>query len=109
MAYPAILRRRQVPYRRLAQGSDIVVATVTALAFNRSIIVIDPGAEKTQVIMASATIQGDRYMTIGFAGTDGIVVAVATSILRQISCAVVKKASGESARAMTADTIFRRG
>ena len=69
---------------------------------------IDPGAEKTQVIMACATIQGRRYMTIGFSGADGIVVAVATSILRQISCAVIEKARGETARAMAADTIVRR-
>ena len=70
---------------------------------------IDRGAEKTQVIMACATIQSRQYMNIGFAGADSIVVAVATSILRQISCAVIEKARGETARAMAADTIVRRG
>jgi len=108
MTGAAILGRRQMPDRRLADRGDIIVATVAAAGADFGIGVIDRGAEKAQVVVARTAVQRGRNMVFGHGGADDAVVTIAASVLIQVGRPVVENPGRKGAGGVAATAILVR-
>ena len=92
---------------RLAQNVDAVMTAVATCAGDHGTGVVDKSIHETDSIMTGAAVRAGQQMTIGFAHTDDIIVAVLASILIQIDRGVIEYTIRKCARRVAYLAILR--